>query len=154
MCAIVLAPIPLLGALSRQHGWPGVALQRRVVREKGHVRSRGQSRGPQWVQSLGQPYAFMTAWQLFLWNEACVLWCVSPVRQVKLWNPVWFIGNSHKGWKGRTDSALHVLLPYILYIYLSRASECLNGLLEMSPMGWQMDQWIKFLYKTKSLQPC
>lgn len=65
-------------------------------REKktGHVLTRGQSQSARRGQSLSQPCKFMAAWQLLLWNEACVLWCVTPVRQVKRWNPVHFIGNS------------------------------------------------------------
>lgn len=63
-------------------------------KKTGHVLTRGQSQSAPRGQSLSQPCKFMTAWQLLLWNEACALWCVTPVRQVKRWNPVHFIGNS------------------------------------------------------------
>ena len=113
--------------------WPGEASWSRLVREKGHVRLRGQSLGPCTV---------MTAWQLFLWDQECVLWCLSPITQDRLWNPVQFIGNCHKGLNGKFMVFFHVPLSYIVYIYFSRANECLNGLLCMSLLGCQIDGWI------------
>lgn len=81
-------------------------------KKAGHVLTRGQSQSAPRGQSLSQPCKFMTAWQLLLWNEACVLWCVTPVRQVKRWNPVHFIGNSTPGVKkAELVNALCVPLP-------------------------------------------
>lgn len=61
---------------------------------------------------LEQPYKFMAAWQLFLWNEACVLWCVTPVRQVKCWNHVHLSGILRVEKRGQcflSSNGLHIL---------------------------------------------
>lgn len=113
MCALVLRPHPHPPPppdLCHDSGFSLIECGKK--KKAGHVLARGQSQSAPRGQSLSQPCKFMTAWQLLLWNEACVLWCVTPVRQVKRWNPVHFIGNSTPGVKkAELVNALCVPLP-------------------------------------------